>query len=305
MGSFLDKPKTEKYNEKGEGNGLRYGIGSMQGWRCEMEDSHYAKMGLGERLDDWNFFAVFDGHAGARVSEHCARNLLDYILGTDEFKDNDVVKGIHTGFLRLDEKMRDLPELASGLDKSGTTAVCTFITPEHVYVANCGDSRAVLCRDGQAVFTTEDHKPVLPGEKERIQNAGGAVVIQRINGSLAVSRALGDYEYKSDKFLGQCEQLVSPEPEIFCQDRNEADNFLVIACDGIWDVMSNADVCGFIHSRMKLTDNLEDVANQVIDTCLHKVGASGRGVRLGGEWLLIDSSVLLSFREAVITWASS
>lgn len=276
MGSFLDKPKTEKYNEKGEGNGLRYGIGSMQGWRCEMEDSHNAKVGLGDRLDDWNFFAVFDGHAGAKVSEHSARNLLDYIIATDEFRDNDIVKGIHTGFLRLDEKMRDLPEMASGADKSGTTAVCTFVTPEHVYVANCGDSRAVLCRDGQPVFTTEDHKPVLPGEKERIQNAGGAVVIQRINGSLAVSRALGDYEYKSDKCLGQCEQLVSPEPEIFCQDRKENDNFLVIACDGIWDVMSNADVCSFIYSRLKVTDNLEEVANQVIDTCLHKVGGGER-----------------------------
>lgn len=275
MGSFLDKPKTEKYNEKGEGNGLRYGIGSMQGWRCEMEDSHNAKVGLGERLDDWNFFAVFDGHAGAKVSEHCARNLLDYIVATEEFQGRDYVKGIHTGFLRLDKTMRELPEMASGADKSGTTAVCTFITPEQVYVANCGDSRAVMCRDGQPVFTTEDHKPVLPGEKERIQNAGGAVVIQRINGSLAVSRALGDYEYKSDVGLGQCEQLVSPEPEIFCQDRKENDNFLVIACDGIWDVMSNADVCSFIYARMKVTDNLEEVANQVIDTCLHKVGTVG------------------------------
>uniref|UniRef100_A0A1L8DL16 Protein phosphatase 2c n=1 Tax=Nyssomyia neivai TaxID=330878 RepID=A0A1L8DL16_9DIPT len=270
MGSFLDKPKTDKYNEHGEGNGLRFGVGSMQGWRCEMEDAHYAKAGLGGRLEEWSFFAVFDGHAGFKVSEHCAKHLLECITQTDEFKQDDVVKGIHTGFLKLDEMMRDLPELASGADKSGTTAVCTFISPDDIFIANCGDSRAVLCRNGVPIFTTQDHKPVLPGERERIQNAGGSVVIQRVNGSLAVSRALGDYEYKNVKDLGQCEQLVSPEPEIFHHSRDQADNFLVLACDGVWDVMNNDDVCSFIHSRLQITNNLEEVANQVIDTCLHK-----------------------------------
>lgn len=69
--------------------------------------------------------------------------------------------------------MRELPELASGEDKSGSTAVCALITPQQVFVANCGDSRAVLCRDGRPAFSTRDHKPILPSEKERIQKAGG------------------------------------------------------------------------------------------------------------------------------------
>lgn len=86
--------------------------------------------------------------------------------------------------------------MASGEDKSGTTAVCALISPTHIFVANCGDSRAVLYRGGKIGFSTQDHKPVNPVEKERIQNAGGSVMIQRVNGSLAVSRALGDYEYK-------------------------------------------------------------------------------------------------------------
>lgn len=271
MGAFLDRPKTEKHNEHGEGNGLRFGVGSMQGWRCEMEDAHYAKTSLGSTLEEWNYFAVFDGHAGVKVSEHCSKNMLTYIIQTDEFKQNDIVKAIHTGFLKLDNKMRDLPELKSGTDKSGTTAVCTFISKTHIYIANCGDSRAVLCRNGVPIFSTQDHKPVLPGEKERIQNAGGSVMIQRVNGSLAVSRALGDYEYKNDKDLGQCEQLVSPEPEIFCQERDAQDEFLVLACDGVWDVMNNEEVCSFVKSRLKITSDLESVANQVLDTCLYKV----------------------------------
>lgn len=96
-------------------------------------------------------------------------------------------------------------------------------------------------------------------------------MIQRINGSLAVSRALGDYEFKNVEGRGPCEQLVSPEPEIFVRDRSENDEFLVLACDGVWDVMSNEDICNFIRSRLLITDDLEAITNQVVDTCLYKV----------------------------------
>lgn len=271
MGAFLDTPKTDKYNEHGEGNGLHYGVASMQGWRMEMEDAHRAITGLDGGLADWSYFAVFDGHAGASVSAHSAEHLLECIMQTEEFKADDVIKGIHSGFLSLDDKMRDLPHMCNGVDKSGSTVVCAFISPKNIYIANCGDSRAVLCRSGEPVFSTCDHKPILPAEKERIQKAGGCVVIQRVNGLLAVSRALGDYEYKKVEGRGPCEQLVSPEPEIFVRDRDdEQDEFLVLACDGIWDVMTNEALCNFIHSRLLITDDLEAVSNQVIDTCLYK-----------------------------------
>jgi len=96
-------------------------------------------------------------------------------------------------------------------------------------------------------------------------------MIQRVNGSLAVSRALGDFEYKSVEGKGPTEQLVSPEPEFYIKTRDrEADQFLVLACDGVWDVMTNEDICCFISDRMRVTDDLETIANEVIDTCLHK-----------------------------------
>ena len=122
------------------------------------------------------------------MSQHCAEHLLDCIVQTEEFRKADVTKAIHSGFLKLDDRMRNLPEFASGEDKSGSTAVCALISPRQVFVANCGDSRAVLSRGNQLVFWTQDHKPVLPAEKERIQKAGGNVMIQRVNGALAVSR---------------------------------------------------------------------------------------------------------------------
>lgn len=96
-------------------------------------------------------------------------------------------------------------------------------------------------------------------------------MIQRVNGSLAVSRALGDYDYKCVDGKGPTEQLVSPEPEVFEMVRApEQDQFVILACDGIWDVMSNEELCEFVKSRLEVSDDLERVCNEVVDTCLHK-----------------------------------
>lgn len=249
-----------------------------------MEDAHCAVVGLPHGLDDWSFFAVFDGHAGARVSAHCAQNLLDSILQLDEFISNaatddvtddkvDKVKaGIRNGFLQLDEKMKELPEVLSGEDKSGSTAVCALISATHIFMANCGDSRAVLSRSGAAFFSTADHKPANPQEKERIVRAGGSVLIQRVNGSLAVSRALGDYEYKQVEGKGPCEQLVSPEPEITVLERDsQTDEFLCLACDGIWDVLNNSELCDYVRHMLTIHSDVEQICSSVIDVALHKV----------------------------------
>lgn len=123
-------------------------------------------------------------------------------------------RAIRQGFLNLDDQLRRMPEFDKGEDKSGSTAVACLITPSHVYLINCGDSRAILVSAHSVALGTYDHKPINPNERERIQNAGGSVMIQRVNGSLAVSRALGDYEYKCVEGRGPCEQLVSPEPEV-------------------------------------------------------------------------------------------
>lgn len=281
MGTFLDKPKTEKHNETGSGNGLHYGLSSMQGWRVEMEDAHTARIGLPHGLKDWSFFAVFDGHAGASVSALCAERLLDSITSNEDFLgvcddsgnyNMDAVKrGIKTGFLTLDDQMRNMPQMVNGDDKSGSTAVGVMVSPKHIFFANCGDSRAVISTDNSVSFSTQDHKPVNPEEKERIQNAGGTVMIQRVNGSLAVSRALGDFEYKNVHGKGPCEQLVSPEPEIQVMERNPKDEFIVLACDGIWDVMKNEEICDYVRYKLQMTNDLEQICNSVIDTCLHKV----------------------------------
>jgi serine/threonine protein phosphatase PrpC len=330
MGSFLDKPKTEKTNACGEGNNLHYGLASMQGWRIEMEDAHCAVLNLPiNGFSDWSFFAVFDGHAGYKVSQYCSEHLLEKILSAENYfcetnnnskcvnnsnltnssatndssstnnstsnsptktsqspntsnsnnnnastmnpKNEKIKNAIIKGFLNLDETIRKLPEFTNGEDKSGSTAIACLISPHNIYLINCGDSRAILSRDNQVVLNTYDHKPINPEERERIQRAGGSVMIQRVNGSLAVSRALGDFEYKMVDGMGPTEQLVSPEPEIYSIERNDKDEFIVLACDGIWDVMSNTDIKDFVRARLRVTSDLVQISNEVLDTCLYKV----------------------------------
>ena len=164
-----------------------------------------------------------------------------------------------------------------------------------MYFLNVGDSRGILVSaDGRILLATKDHKPSKENssislslssgvllddqvERQRIQEAGGTVLIQRVNGSLAVSRAMGDFEYKSNQNRRPDQQLVSPEPDVTYYARNastkpdELPAFVVLACDGIWDVMSNEELAAYILGRMHVTDDLSELANTVLDMCLYKV----------------------------------
>nr|XP_046267264.1 protein phosphatase, Mg2+/Mn2+ dependent, 1Nb (putative) [Scatophagus argus] len=271
---YLDRPVLDKLAEEGCARwGLTYALGSMQGWRANMEDFHNCVPQLGGELADWSFFAVFDGHAGSTVAQYCSQHLLGHILATGGLgpeDDPEKVKGaIIEGFLQTDKHLHSVAR-REGWERGGTTVVATLISPYYIYFANCGDSRAMLCRSGQVCFSTEDHKPYSPLEKERIESAGGSVTIQRINGSLAVSRALGDFSYKGAENRAPSQQMVSPEPEVCVVERSPADEFLVLACDGVWDTISNEELCAFIHNRLRVCTDLREVCTQVIDLCLYK-----------------------------------
>lgn len=179
-------------------------------------------------------------------------------------------EGIVEAFLAIDSHMHTLTRQECW-ERSGSTAAAVMLSPQYVYFVNCGDSRTLLCRDGQVIFYTEDHKPFNPREKERIQNAGGSVTQHRVNGSLAVSRSLGDFDFKEVDWRSQTEQLVSPEPEVYELERSPQDEFLIVACDGVWDAIGNEELCAFVHSRLQVCDDLREICNQVIDLCLYKV----------------------------------
>ena len=283
MGAFLDKPITDKTSGQGSGNGLRYGHSSMQGWRMTMEDAHTTVPNV-PGLDSCSFFGVYDGHCGHTIAKYSSENLLNEFLKHSDLAEvvnsdnNDKVdpavlsKVMEEGFVILDDYMRTIPPWKNGEDQSGTTAVCAFITKTDIICANCGDSRAIFSRSGDLKLVTRDHKPYNDDERRRIEKAGGSVMMQRVNGSLAVSRALGDYEYKSTQNMPSIEQQVSPQPEIFnCERDYDNDEFLVIACDGIWDVMSNQQVLEFVHKELTIREDRGQICDNLIEECFQRV----------------------------------
>jgi len=279
----LAKPVTEKSKVTGKGDTYTYGGCSMQGWRVDMEDAHTHESSLvisGQPFKTWSFFAVFDGHAGAHCAKVSSTRLIEVILAQDAFKNveetkydtNTLSAAIKAAFLELDRELRE-----SLTDRSGTTCTALLITPKHFLFINCGDSRTILSRDKKkdenstVHFSTDDHKPTNLEEKQRITAAGGVVITQRINGSLAVSRALGDFDYKEDENLPQTAQLVSAEPDVSVVERDTAtDQFICLACDGIYDVFSNVDLADYINAQMLIKSELDQIATEVVDTSLHK-----------------------------------
>ena len=130
-----------------------------------------------------------------------------------------------------------------GIDSVGSTATVCFLTPDKIYCANAGDCRAILCKKNDEITQLSyDHKPQNEKEIKRIKEAGHVVRFNRVDSTLAISRAIGDHKYK-DKHLKQEEQAVTCVPDILEFDRDqENDEFILIACDGFWDVRPTKEV---------------------------------------------------------------
>eukprot|EP00043_Microstomoeca_roanoka_P028338 m.17641 g.17641 ORF g.17641 m.17641 type:complete len:434 (-) comp8330_c0_seq1:353-1654(-) len=273
MGAFLDKPNVEKENGSGEGHSIKYALASMQGWRAEMEDAHIATLDM-EPLPEHGFFAVFDGHGGKTVSTQCGSQFVNVMLSSETFKQGDksmdhLKTSLYDAHFAMDEYLKEkFPGLVTGGDRSGSTAVMAFVTPTHIIISNCGDSRAVLCSEGKVRFASDDHKPTNAVETNRIVQAQGQVVLGRVNGNLAVSRALGDFVYKDVPSLPAAQQKVSPEPDMTVLERNDKDEFLVLACDGIFDVMTNDALYTFVSNQLRAGYTPTETCNRLLDYCL-------------------------------------
>uniref|UniRef100_A0A673YAS3 Protein phosphatase 1G n=1 Tax=Salmo trutta TaxID=8032 RepID=A0A673YAS3_SALTR len=157
---------------------------------------------------------------------------------------------------------------------SGTTAVVALIRGKQLIVANAGDSRCVVSEKGKAIDMSYDHKPEDELELARIKNAGGKVTMDgRVNGGLNLSRAIGDHFYKRNKALGPEEQMISSMPDVKVLTLNPEHDFMIIACDGIWNVMSSQEVVDFVSQRIKPNADdaarpLSSIVEELLDHCL-------------------------------------
>jgi len=150
---------------------------------------------------------------------------------------------------------------------AGCTAVVAVIVKDEIVCANAGDSRCVFSRNGRAVAMSRDHKPNDHDEAMRIHKAGGFVTDGRVNGSLNLSRALGDMEYKQRTDLSPKEHAVTAFPEVFSCKLHKDDDFVILACDGIWDVMTNQEAVDFVRERIGKAP-LQQICENICDYCL-------------------------------------
>ncbi|KAI8979021.1 phosphatase 2C-like domain-containing protein [Pilobolus umbonatus] len=266
MGQILSEPITTKTTTEGGDKRVLYAVSSMQGWRSTMEDSHTAETSYDNT--GASFFGVFDGHGGRAVADYSGTQLYKKIMDSAYFKNGRYEEAIRSGYYGIDEDLKNDPKLKR--DSSGSTAVAAILTKEDIlYVSNAGDSRIVIStRDGKSIPLTQDHKPSLLKERQRIRKAGGFVECGRVNGSLALSRALGDFCFKANPHLTPDYQAVTAEPDIIEHIMTDQDEFILLACDGIWDSMDNQEVVDFVRYKLCQGRKLASICEELMDYCL-------------------------------------
>lgn len=219
---------------------------SLKGRRDSNEDKHNIVLNENSKNPDMlpiNFFSIFDGHGGKFVSKFLSDNLPKFFINKNVTYPL-TKKYIYDVYDGLQNQLKK-DHISESLNCGSTSLVLIYYkrskdNTNYINVLNTGDSRCVICRDNLAYPLTKDHKPSWPEEKHRIQSLGGNIYFDgddyRIK-DLSVSRAFGDVK---------AEPFVTYTPDIFRLKLEKNDKFIVMACDGLWDKLSNQDVVNYI-----------------------------------------------------------
>eukprot|EP00758_Cryptobia_borreli_P011991 Tbor_TRINITY_DN5708_c1_g2::TRINITY_DN5708_c1_g2_i3::g.19964::m.19964/K14803/PTC2_3; protein phosphatase PTC2/3 len=272
MGETLSKPQKEKHTSTFETKRLRVGCCGMQGWRKNMEDAHLSQLNL-QGDPKSALFGVYDGHNGNCVAKYCGLYMAEHLLNqVVEYEAKRYGDAFVKAYLDIDGTLQNNPDYSDG----GCTAVSVLLIDSKLICASAGDSRAILYRtDGEIVALSEDHKPSRPSEQERIRKAGGSVEQGRVNG-LSLTRAIGDFSAKTDTTRSLADQVITAKPDISETPLTpEKDKYLIIACDGVWDVVSNKECAAFVVDKMAETAKESDdgepdvgrVCEMLLDRC--------------------------------------
>lgn len=231
-------------------------------YRAKMEDVHTYVANFAEKLD-WGYFAIFDGHAGQQTARWCGNNLHNLLEQEVQRHEAEYLKHAASPQAATPADLYDMRQLLcdvfikadkilvdEGTGSAGSTAVVAVLRweTEHpdtahsrrkrmLYTSNVGDSRLVLCRGGKLHRLLYDHKALDPSEVRRIREAGGLIVRNRVNGVFAITRSLGDSYIKS---------LVTGHPFTTATEVLPEDEFLILACDGVWDVITDQKACDYV-----------------------------------------------------------
>lgn len=221
-------------------------IHAIRNTRRKMEDRHVCLptfnqlFGLSDPVDR-AYFAVFDGHGGVDAARYAAVHIHANAARQPELP-TDPEEALRKAFRHTDEMF--LWKAKRERLQSGTTGVCALITGKTLHIAWLGDSQVILVQQGQVVKLMEPHKPERQDEKERIEALGGFVSHMdcwRVNGTLAVSRAIGDVFQKP---------YVSGEADAASRELTGSEDYLLLACDGFFDVVPHQEVVGLVQSHL-------------------------------------------------------
>lgn len=200
------------------------------------------------------YFAVFDGHGGRAVVDMVTTEL--HILLLQELRRTTLISdALRAAFSNCDAELR-----RRSINNGGATACVCVLQQERLtrkmYTAHLGDSRAVMSHHGTASRLTSrsDHRATDPVERKRVLEAGGHIVNNRVNGLLAMTRALGDNLLKMPNLA---RDVICNVPDITCTELTKEDTFVVLACDGVWDVMNDQEVVDIVHEGMEALRGLE------------------------------------------------
>jgi serine/threonine protein phosphatase PrpC len=244
------------------------GIAASQGPRVTMEDVtevNSLTFSINGILHQASVFAVFDGHGGAEAAIFAKEKLMGVLKEAMEshnqegLTDVGIWDALKACFKKLDDDYQG---------KGGTTASVVLHLKEKIWVATAGDSRTILVKNNETIQTSEDAKPSIPRYENKIEKLGGYVAENRVNGNLATARAIGDKDIKGNK--GEC--CVSPNPKITNYLSQEfLEGYLVIACDGLYDVASTNAVGQAIREMADQELPPEQMAAQLVYNALtHK-----------------------------------
>ncbi|KAH0577522.1 Protein phosphatase 2C [Spironucleus salmonicida] len=226
---------------------ISFGHCTIQGRRATNEDAHAVTL---VELDGrrFNIAGVFDGHAGDQAAIFCGENYTQ-MLQQNEMFPAAIDSALRTCFLQMDRAFLQTCR------QSGCTAVAAVFDAESnvLYTANAGDARCVIGTRQKYIEGTHDHKPNEIGERARVEAAGSFVTtmfgVPRVNGMLAVSRAIGDDEYK------QFGVIAEPDVHVFEVDDLE---YILLACDGLFDVLNNEQVDSIVRGCFGLIQPEEE-----------------------------------------------
>eukprot|EP01103_Thecamoeba_quadrilineata_P008671 TRINITY_DN18401_c0_g1_i1.p1 TRINITY_DN18401_c0_g1~~TRINITY_DN18401_c0_g1_i1.p1 ORF type:complete len:336 (+),score=55.31 TRINITY_DN18401_c0_g1_i1:36-1010(+) len=247
--------------------GLRYGFSEEQGPRETMEDAHFVDSDLG-------LFCVFDGHGGRKAADFAATRFPD-LLAQHPLFPTDLQKAIHDAVVSTEDEFMELANRDELND--GTTLVVCLIAGKKLYVANVGDSEALICRGEKPLVLTTIHNPSKnPSEITRVQNAGGRLINNRVGHphynvrlfNIAVSRAIGDLLYKSPSYTMNKTSGLIAEPDTSVTELSSEDKFLLLACDGLWDVFSHQDAVDFVLEQLKEIQDPQRISDELVKEAL-------------------------------------